>query len=421
MSEQLELVQGKSWWQRPLTLSAPQVVGAIIVVSSLSFFSGTYIGTGSLFASSQPIYDTRAPENVDLAPLFKTWALINEHFMPATSTATTSPEDKLWGAIQGLAASYGDEYTVFMPPVAKQIFDTQVAGDFSGVGMEIGLRGGFLTVIAPIKDTPAYRAGIKSGDIILRIDDVSTQGMSVETAVSKIRGPKGTAVTLEVVRVDRDNGKPFSVSVVRDTIELPTVDYALREDGIFAIQVYMFNGQAPRKFAEALLAFEQSGSQKLVIDLRNNPGGYLEAAVDMASSFIDAGAVIVTQASRSGTDDQVYRSSGFGTGFQNTEIVVLLNGGSASASEIFAGALRDHNRATLIGTQSFGKGSVQQVYEVTEDTQVKITVARWLTPKGISISHEGLTPDIVVEIPEDTPEGADPILDRAVEYLNTGR
>ncbi len=420
MSEQLKLTQGKSWWQRSFMLSTPQLVGALIVILALGFFAGEHVGGGSLFAGAQPIYDARAPENVDLAPLFKTWALINEHYLPATTTTTTA-EEKLWGAIQGLTASYGDDYTVFMPPVAKQIFDTQVAGDFSGVGMEIGLRGGLLTVIAPIKDTPAYRAGVKSGDIILKIDELSTQNMTVETAVSKIRGPKGTAVSLEVARLDRENGKPFLISVVRDTIELPTVDHSLRADGTFVIQVYMFNGQAPRKFAEALYEFEKTRAQKLIIDLRNNPGGYLEAAVDMVSSFIPAGEVVVTQASRADREDQVYRSSGFGSGFPGVSIAILINGGSASASEIFAGALRDHGRATLIGVQSFGKGSVQQVYDVTDDTQVKITVARWLTPKGISISHQGLTPDIVVDVPQDTPEGVDVILDRAVEYLNTGR
>lgn len=421
MSEQLEFKKGKSLWLRSLSVSMPQLLGAVLVLFALGFFTGERISTGTLFTRSQPIYDTRAPEHVDLAPLYKTWTLINEHYLPATTSATTTPEDKLWGAIQGLAASYGDDYTVFMPPVAKQIFDTQIAGDFSGVGMEIGLRGGYITVIAPIKDTPAYRAGVKSGDIVLKIDGESTQGMVVETAVSKIRGPKGTSVQLELVRVGTDGGKPFEVSITRDTIELPTVDYALRDDGIFAIQLYMFNGQAPRKFAEALYEFEKSRSKKLIIDLRNNPGGYLEAAVDMTSSFLPSGELIVTQASRKDSDDQVYRSSGFGSGFPGVTIVILLNGGSASASEIFAGALRDHGRATLIGQQSFGKGSVQQVFDVTEDTQVKITVARWLTPKGISISHEGLTPDIVVDVPGDIPEGADPILDRAVEYLNTGR
>lgn len=421
MLEQLELKPKKNWAQRSVTFSAPQLVGTVVVLIALSFFAGSVSTGGTLFAKTEPIYDARAPEPVDLAPLFKAWALLDEHFMPATTTATTTAQEKLWGAIQGLAVSYGDDYTIFMPPVQKQIFDTQVAGDFSGVGMEIGQRGGLLTVIAPIKDTPAYRAGVETGDFVVKIDGESTANMSVEVAVSKIRGQKGTTVVLTLARASKDGGKPFDVPVVRDTIELPTVDFKLRDDGIFVIQVYMFNGQAPRKFAEALLEFEKSRSQKLIVDLRGNPGGYLEAAVDMVSSFIPSGELIVTQATRTEGDEQVYRSSGFGTGFPNAKIAILLNGGSASASEIFAGAMRDHGRATLIGQQSFGKGSVQQVFDVTDDTSVKITIARWLTPKGISISHQGLTPDIVVELPEKQEEGVDVTLDRAVEYLNTGK
>ena len=422
MSEQLEFTQKKNWAHWSVTLSAPQFVGVVLVLGALAFFAGTFVSGSGLFSKPAIVYDTRAPEQVDLAPLFKTWALINEHFLPASTTEKVSPQDKLWGAIQGLAASYGDDYTVFMPPVQKQIFDTQVAGDFSGVGMEIGERGGLLTVIAPIKDSPAFRAGVKTGDIVLKINDESTKNMTVEGAVSKIRGPKGTNVTIQFARADKNGGAPFDITITRDTIALPTVDTKLRDDGIFYIAVYMFNGNAPEKFAEALYEFEKSGSKKLIIDLRGNPGGYLEAAVDMASHFLPSGALIVTQASRTDGGDQVYRSSGFGTGYPGTQVAILINGGSASASEIFSGALRDHNRATLVGQQSFGKGSVQQVFEVTDDTQVKITIARWLTPNGISISHKGLTPDIVVNIPESgVKEGTDPTLDRAVEFLNTGK
>ncbi len=418
--EQLELKKRKSWVDWSVTLQGPQLIGAVIVLVGLAFFAGTTTSESSLFSSSEPVYDVRAPEAVDLAPLFKAWTLLDANFAPATTTATTTAEEKLYGAIQGLAAAYGDDYTVFLPPVEKQIFETQVAGDFSGVGMEIGKRGGLLTVIAPIKDTPAYRAGIQTGDIILKINGESTLELAVETAVSKIRGPKGTQVTLSISRASKDGGKEFDISVMRDTIELPTVDFERRGDGIFVIQVYMFNGQAPRKFADALYEFEKSGAGKLIIDLRGNPGGYLEASVDMASWFIPSGEVIVTQ-DYAQEGDQVYRSAGFGTLFPNVDIAILLNGGSASASEIFAGALRDHDRATLIGQQSFGKGSVQQVFDVTKDTSLKITIARWLTPNGVSISHEGLTPDVPVELPAELKEGEDPTLDRAVEFLLTGK
>lgn len=415
--EQLELTKKNNWARRTLTLSAPQAVGAFLVVAILS----AWIGASFFSVTPAPIYDARAPEEVDLAPLFKAWSLLDENFTPATSTATTSSDEKLWGAIQGLAASYGDDYTVFLPPVQKQIFETQVNGDFQGVGMEIGKRGGILTVIAPIKDTPAYRAGVESGDLILEIDGEPTGDLTVEAAVGKIRGPKGSIVTLTLSRASRRSGEPFEIPVMRDTIVLPTADYELRPDGIFVVQVYMFNANAPRIFAEALTEFERSRANKLIIDLRGNPGGYLEAAVDMVSWFIPAGEVVVTQDYGTKEAGQVYRSSGFGTHFPSARIAVLIDGGSASASEIFAGALRDHNRATLIGQQSFGKGSVQQVFDVTDDTSLKITIARWLTPSGTSISHQGLHPDIEVTIPDDLEEGEDPTLERAVQFLNTGQ
>jgi carboxyl-terminal processing protease len=416
--EQLELKKTKSWVDWSITLNAPQAVGTAVVLLGVAFWFGTTTAGGSLFASA-PVYDPRAPEKVDLAPLFKAWTLLDANFAPATTTGTTTPDQKLYGAIKGLASAYGDDYTVFFPPVEKQIFETQVQGDFSGVGMEIGKRNGYLTVIAPIKDTPAYRAGILSGDIILKIDGVAAMDLEVEEAVSKIRGKKGTQVTLTLSRADKDSGKEFDISVTRDTIELPTVDHERRADGIFVIRVYMFNGQAPRKFADAVYEFQKSGAQNLIIDLRGNPGGYLEAAVDMASWFLPAGDIVVTQ-DYAQNNDQVYRSAGSGSQFPNAKIVILLNGGSASASEIFAGALRDHGRATLIGQQSFGKGSVQQVFDVTKDTSLKITIARWLTPNGVSISHQGLTPDVPVEIPADIEPGDDPTLDRAVKYLLTG-
>ena len=404
-----------------MTISAPQLVGGIIVFGALAFWGGAQFRGDLPFTAPAPIYDARAPDSIDLAPLFKAWSLLDKNFAPATTTATTSSNEKLWGAIQGLAHAYGDDYTVFFPPVQKQIFETQVQGDFSGVGMEVGKRGGYLTVIAPIKDTPAFKAGVQSGDIVLEIDGKSTADLEVDAAVNLIRGPKGTDVKIKFSRANKDQGTPFVITITRDTINLPTEDHKLRADGVYMIAIYMFNSNAPRLFAEDLKEFEKSGSDKLIIDLRGNPGGFLEAAVDMASHFLPAGDVVVTQDYGSKAEPQVYRSAGFGDGYAGKKVVVLVNGGSASASEIFAGALRDHNRATLIGQQSFGKGSVQQVFDVTKDTSLKITIARWLTPNGTSISHKGLTPDIVVDLPDTLKEGEDPTMDRAAQFLLTGK
>lgn len=418
--EQMEF----GWRKKKITLSVVQIVIAVAILGGVAFWGGVTSKNSIPFAAAAAVYDTRAPENVDLAPLFKAWHILDDNFAPASTTATsTTAEEKLWGAIQGLAASYGDDYTVFFPPVEKEIFDTAVRGDFQGVGMEIGLRDTILTVIAPIKGTPAFRAGILAGDRIIEIDGVTTKGLQVEEAVGKIRGPKGTKVKLLLSRETKDGGKPFEIQVERDTIVLPTLDTTLRTDGVFVIQLYSFNAQSPQLFQNALNEFAQSSSNKLVIDLRNNPGGYLEAAVDMASWFLPQGDTVVSEDFGKKQEPQTFRSRGYDTlKGKSYSVVVLVNKGSASASEILAGALRDHGRATVIGMQSFGKGSVQQVFDITEKTSLKVTIARWLTPNGTSISHAGITPDIEVDrTEEDVKSGRDPQLDRAVQFLLTGK
>lgn len=392
---------------------------ALIAVAVVLFAVGFLAGGVSAQKFSSASTGQVGPDGADLSPLFKAWNILDQNFASATSTATTTPQDKVYGAIEGLAASFGDPYTVFFPPKEKSLFDTQVQGNFSGVGMEIDVKNGALTVVSPLKDTPASRAGIKSGDIILKIDGKDTAAMSTDDAVSAIRGKEGTSVVLQLRRGD---AKPFDVSVVRETINLPTVDTALRPDGVFVIQVYTFNSLAPEKFRQALRTFAESGSDKLVIDLRGNPGGYLDAAVDMASWFLPVGETIVTEDYGPKQSPEVDRSRGYDVFSSNLKIAILIDGGSASASEIFAGALHDHGKATLVGEKSFGKGSVQQLFDITNDTSLKVTIARWLTPNGISISHEGITPDITVPITDDDVKaGKDPQLDRAAQFLVTGK
>ena len=411
----------------PFKSDAPRYGVRALVIASLFFLCAGLVG-GSFIQGApwQPVSEQtnvlKGPDGTDLTPFFKAWNLLDENFVSvATSTATTTPQDKVWGAIGGLASSFGDPYTTFFPPQEKNIFDSQIQGDFSGVGMEIGIQNNVLTVISPMKGTPASEAGIRSGDYILEIDGKDTSGMSVDDAVAAIRGPQGTSVSLEL---QRGKGKPFDVKIVRETITLPTVDTTLRPDGVFVIHVYTFNALAPDMFRDALRQFAASGSRNLVVDLRGDPGGYLEAAVDMASWFLPVGDTIVSEDYGAKQAPDIERSRGYdvfeGTG---TKVVVLIDDGSASASEIFAGALHDHGVATLVGEKSFGKGSVQQVFDITSDTSLKVTIARWLTPNGISISHEGIVPDIVVADPTDTQvtAGEDPQLDRAAQFLLTGK
>ncbi len=416
--EQLKL----PWHKRSFSATYPVTFFCIAILVGISFWGGILSKSAIPFAAAAAVYDTRAPEHVDLGPLFAAWNILDQNFAPASTTApTTTPEEKLYGAISGLARSYGDDYTVFFPPKEKEQFETTIRGDFEGVGMEIGLRAGILTVVSPIKGTPAFNAGLLPGDKILKINDESTDGIQVEAAVSKIRGPKGTVVTLYVSRDTKDNGKPFEVKVTRDRIVLPTIETSTQQ-GVFIIKLYSFNQNAASLFAKAVADFAASGSNKLVIDLRNNPGGYLESAVDISSWFLPQGDIVVSEDYGTKKPADFYRSYGY-SALSNKDYtaVVLINQGSASASEIVTGALVDHKRAIAIGERSFGKGSVQQIFDITDKTSLKVTVARWLTPNGTSISQHGIEPSIKVEKPENEPAGEDAQLARAIQYLVTGK
>jgi carboxyl-terminal processing protease len=304
-----------------------------------------------------------------------------------------------------------------MPPTEAKQFQDDIRGDFQGVGMEIGVKDGVLTVIAPLKGTPAERAGLRSGDMIIAIDKTSTDGMSTDAAVKLIRGEKGTTVTFTILR----DGAPLEIPVVRDTITVPTIETTVDESGVFIISFYSFTANSSQLFSKAITEFRKSGSTKLLIDLRNNPGGYLESAVAIAGHFLPNGAVVVTEDYKGKQENVVHRSKGINGLPANTEVAILIDQGSASASEILAGALQDADAATLIGARSFGKGSVQELVTINGGA-LKVTIARWLTPAGRSISDGGLTPDIeVAYTKEDREAKADPQKARAIQFLTTGR
>lgn len=364
-------------------------------------------GPAGLFAST----------TVDFAPFWKTWNDINELYVGEMP----SDQEKVWGAIEGLVAKLGDPYSVFFPPKAKQYFESEVRGDFEGVGMEIDIVDGVLTIITPLKGTPAERAGLAAGDRILKIDDTDTTDLSINEAVDLIRGPKGTQVTLLIDRTTRT--EPFEVKVSRDVIDVPVVeteDYP--EERAFLIRLVSFSATSPDKFREALrefatLSFNQ-GYTKLILDLRNNPGGYLDAAVDIASWFLPIGDVVVKEDFGEKQKEEIYRSKGYDIFNENLHLVILVNEGSASASEILAGALSKNGVGEIVGEQTFGKGSVQQLIDVTDDTSLKITVARWLLPDDTGINGTGITPDYKVPLTEaDLKAGRDPQLQKAFEVL----
>lgn len=344
---------------------------------------------------------------------WKAWNVINERYVP-TKSKPISNQEKVWGAIGGLANSLGDPYTYFMPPQEKQLFEQDVKGAFGGVGMQIGMKDGVVTVIAPLKDSPAMRAGIKAGDKVLMIDSATTTEMSVDKALYLIRGEIGTKVNLTLYREGAK--EPYKVSITREEIKVPTIDTE-KKDGVFIIRLYGFPATGAELFRGALREFSQSGTDKLILDLRGNPGGYLEIAVDMASWFLPQGKVVVRESDKNG-DGQVFRSRGYDVFGERFHMVILVDGGSASAAEILAAALQQHGVATLVGKKTFGKGSVQELVPITEDTSLKVTIARWIMPNGLNLSDGGIDPDIVVDYTKDDAEkGEDPQLKKAIEVV----
>lgn len=363
---------------------------------------------------------TKQPSGVNVSQLWKAWDLLDQNYVPTHGSSTIpTPQERLYGAISGLTDSYGDPYTVFMPPAEAQVFQEDISGAFEGVGMELGTKDNTLTVVAPLKDSPAEKAGILSGDKVLAIDGKLTDGMAVDTAIKLIRGKKGTSVKLTIGRTGET--KALEISVMRDVISIPVLKSYKRPDGIFVIELYSFSANSADLFRSALRDFFESGSTKMILDLRGNPGGYLEAAVDMASFFLPVGDPIVSEDFKGKQDPIVHRSVGYNV-FANKKLsmAILIDQGSASASEILSGALQEHHVAKLVGTRSFGKGSVQQLLDLGGGAQLKITIARWLTPNGKSISDGGLTPDIQKDRTiDDVKAGRDPQLDGAVSWLIT--
>lgn len=394
-----------------------------LIIISLICISGVF-GLGLYFGySHRPEMDkvfsvvnknTQVETNADFNPFWKAWNVLKNKSIYHNEV---TDQDRVWGAISGLASSLGDPYTMFFPPKENKSFTEEIQGSFEGIGAEIGIKERIITVIAPLKDTPAWNAGLKAGDKILKINETLTNDMTIEEAIDLIHGPKGTEVVITILR--DGESKTREIKIIRDKIQIPTLDSELREDGIFVISLYSFSENSDRLFKDAILSFINSKSNKLILDLRGNPGGYLGSAVNIGSWFIDEGKTILIEDSGQGSKQKIYRSHGPRLFTKDLSFVVLVDGGSASASEILAGALREHGIAKLVGEKTYGKGSVQELVKITEDTSLKVTVANWLTPNGASISLKGIEPDFVVPLTlEDYEKEKDPQMDKAIEILN---
>ena len=391
--------------------------GSLLLIVGV-FGAGTYFGYAKRPAvekiTSIVHKEAQAETTADFDTFWKVWNILNEKSIHANKV---TDQDRVWGATEGLASSLGDPYTVFFPPEENKLFSAEIQGSFGGIGAEIGVKDNILTVVAPLRDSPAWNAGIKAGDKIIRIDKTTTNDMTTEKAISLIRGPKGTVVALTILRPGEKVTR--EIKITRDTIEIPTIDTEIKEGGVFVIKLYSFTENSAELFQGALQKFVDTRSDKLILDLRGNPGGYLDAAVDISSWFIDQGKIIVTEDFGDNRKPYVLRSHGPRLFTDQLKFVVLVDGGSASASEIVAGALREHNIATLVGEKTFGKGSVQELIPVTDTTSLKVTVAHWLTPNGVSISTaQGIEPDVKVSMShKDITDGVDPQMKKAIEIV----
>lgn len=348
------------------------------------------------------------PSEVDFSIFWEAWDKLKEK-------AIVSPEtDKMVeGSIAGLLSSLGDPYTTYFNKKDNQRFQEDIEGEFSGIGVEIIMKDNMPTVVAPLSGSPAEKAGLKAGDVFIEVDGVSTTEMSFDETINKIRGPENTIVKLKMLREGKE--EPLSFEVKRESIVVKSVEWNLENyDGkkIEVIKLKQFGDDTETLFSQAAADVEKNKPFGVVLDLRNNPGGYLETAVSIGSYFIESGTIV----SEKGRDDNKKEYSANGNSkLKDYKVVVLTNNGSASASEIVAGALRDRKNIKLIGEKTFGKGSVQELIDLSDGSAVKITVAKWYTPNGTEINGKGLIPDI--EVVKDDEADSDNQLIRAYEYL----
>jgi len=367
-------------------------------------FLGNVLGKYSLAPEGKLTQDV----NFDL--FWEVWDILKKEYVDCNKL---NEKEMFYGALHGLVASLGDPYTVFMNPKIAQEFENDLAGTFEGIGAEIGIRNDILTIIAPLDGMPAEKAGLRAGDRVYAINGESTAGITIDEAVNKIRGPKGTQVTLTISRDGLE--KAEDITITRNVIVVKSVRTELRDDNIFVVKITNFNDDTRDLFNKAVQEIITQDPAGIILDLRNNPGGYLDTAIEVASEWIEDGVVVTEKFNEEKKNDYLARGR---ARLKDYRTVVLVNQGSASASEIVAGALQDYNKAIIVGKQTFGKGSVQTLEELRDGSSVKITVARWLTPDGNCISEKGITPDEEVDLTiEDYNNNKDPQMEKAIEIL----
>jgi len=409
----------------------------IILLILISFFGGYFFGVNKIqldWKNYKPLISVTGKEppagvtNIDFSPFWIVWQKVESGYYDKTKI---DPQKMLNGAIAGALQSLNDPFTVYLPPVQNTNFKQGLAGQFSGIGAELGVKGKDVIVIAPLEGSPAEKAGVKAGDVIVKVDGVSTVGWNISQVVEKIRGPKGTDVTVSVIH--KDSSSVIDIKITRDVITVKSVTGWIKKVGdaenvnlpkdkkdlkVAYIRLSQF-GDSTNKDWTALIA-KLSGQIKsdknvkgAVLDLRNNPGGYLTDAVFIASEFLNQGTPVVSE--ESFMDKKTLYAVRTGE-LVDVPLVILINRGSASASEIVSGALRDDKKILLIGETSFGKGTVQQAEDLGSGSGLHVTVAKWLTPNGTWVNGKGLKPDIEVKLDAKNPTH-DIQLEKAIQEL----
>lgn len=385
------------------TVPLRTTVSLSLVIAVAAFIAGDRLHGYNL----NPL--SKQPERINASSLNDLYGLMQRNF-----DGKIDAQSALEGARKGLVAAGGDPYTVYMTAAEGKALSDDLSGKLSGIGAEIGIKNNVLTVVAPISGAPAEKAGIRPQDLIAKIDGEDTTGLTVDKAVSKIRGKAGTTVKLTVLHT----GAPETteITVTRADLTIPSVKWSLKDGNVAYIKVSTFGTDTTTLINQAATELKGQGATKAILDLRNDGGGYLDAGVAVASQFLTEGKTVVSERTNGKTVDTM-NSQGTGQ-LAGLPLVVLINGGSASASEIVAGALHDNGAAKLVGEKSFGKGSVQEIKKLGNGDQLKVTVAHWYTPKGVNINKEGIKPDVEVKLTnEDYNASRDPQLDKALELL----
>jgi carboxyl-terminal processing protease len=415
---------------RKMNLKLTRNVLVIVILVSFAFSGGYFLGVKGFIASIDnfpKVNITRETpptrDELDFALFWRVWDTLDSKYFDKSKLVSAK---MVYGAISGMVAAVGDPYTVFLPPKENKVVQEDLQGNFEGVGIQIGFIGTQLAVIAPLPDSPAEKVGVEAGDFIIGIKDEAkgvdrgTVGITIPEAVQVIRGTAGTSVTLLLLREGLD--EPIAAEITRASIDVPSIviDYVgdegeVEEQKIAHVRLLKFSGETVVEWEETVIELLKNPKlEAIIFDVRNNPGGYLQGAVELASDFLETGSVVVIEEDGNGRRDE-YRVEKLGR-LKDYKMVVLINKGSASASEIFAGALRDIRGIQLVGATSFGKGTIQEPQQINGGAGFHITIAKWLTPNDVWVNEGGLVPDTEVEDDSETVE--DEQLQRAIEEIH---